>query len=126
MILDKEIVLKKGHIIRGRLNDNDAYRSRVQINNMPQIYAWGHESDWSKTPTSNWEDVNLVTIPLSYKVGDTVVDYYSGSPAGQNIAGFDLFNYSRVSTVAEASVAAPTVDEIYTSNKKSQWYWDCR
>lgn len=117
---------KKGHIIRGRLNDNDAYRSRVQINNMPQIYAWGHESDWSKTPTSNWEDVNLVTIPLSYKVGDTVVDYYSGSPAGQNIAGFDLFNYSRVSTVAEASVAAPTVDEIYTSNKKSQWYWDCR
>ncbi|MBC2173888.1 immunoglobulin-like domain-containing protein [Listeria booriae] len=106
-----------GHIVRGYGSDSESYRSRVEINNMPKLFAWDHAADWSKTPSSEWTDIDNGIIPLSYRAGSEVVNYYGGTATGVNLAGFAIHNYSRISTEAASTVERPVIDTVYTHNK---------
>ncbi|EUJ39001.1 cell wall surface anchor family protein, partial [Listeria weihenstephanensis FSL R9-0317] len=102
-----------GHIVRGYSSSNVAYQSRIEMNNMAKVYAWDHAADWSKATGSEWNTIDNVRIPLIYKVGTTTVDYYSGLATGENIDGFSLFDYSRVSTEGSSIVDRPVVSPIF-------------
>ncbi|MBC1501464.1 DUF5011 domain-containing protein, partial [Listeria weihenstephanensis] len=106
-----------GHIVRGYGNDSDDYKSRVEINNMAKIYAWNQESDWSKTSTGEWNSIDAVRIPLSYRAGSQVVNYFGGVATGKNIEGFSIFDYSRVSTEASNTIDRPVLNTVYTNSK---------
>ncbi|WP_430535351.1 Ig-like domain-containing protein [Listeria rocourtiae] len=106
-----------GHIIRGYGNDSASYVSRVEMNNMAKVYAWEHAADWSKATGSEWNTIDNVKIPLTYKVGSTYTSYYSGLATGENIDGFSLFDYSRVSTEGSSIIERPAVSPIYENDK---------
>ncbi|KMT63380.1 immunoglobulin-like domain-containing protein [Paenilisteria newyorkensis] len=106
-----------GHIVRGYGNDNASYVSRVEMNNMAKVYAWEHAADWSKATGSEWTSVDDARIPLTYKVGSAYTSYYSGLATGQNIEGFSLFDYSRVSTEGSSIVERPVVSPIFEGAK---------
>ncbi|MBC1435400.1 DUF5011 domain-containing protein [Listeria rocourtiae] len=106
-----------GHIVKGYASDSELFRSRVEINNMPQLFAWDHTADWSKTPTGEWKNVDHGVIPLSLRAGSVVVNYYGGIATGANIAGLAIHDYSRISTEAASTIERPVIDTIYTHNK---------
>ncbi|MBA3927684.1 immunoglobulin-like domain-containing protein [Listeria rustica] len=106
-----------GHIVRGYGNDSEAYRSRVEMNNMAKVYAWNQDADWSKTASGEWSDVDNAKIPLTYQAGTKYVSYYGGVATGQNIDGFQIFDYSRVSTEGSSSIDRPVVSPIYEGAK---------
>ncbi|MBC2306395.1 DUF5011 domain-containing protein, partial [Listeria booriae] len=97
-----------GHIVRG--HGNNTQNSIVSFNNIPNLYAWNHGTSWSKNPDGEWSNLTAVSIPLSSHIGSLSVDYFSGIPVGENIDGFNLFDYSRVST--EASSLPPGVPDV--------------
>ncbi|EUJ24005.1 Ig-like domain-containing protein [Listeria cornellensis] len=108
--------LKNGHIVKGYGNAAESVQSRVEINNVPKLYTWlGEGVSWSATPNNEFNNIAAGRIPLVNVVGSKVVGFYSGTPSG--IEGFSLFDYSRISTVAENTIARPTLDAVYTTTK---------
>lgn len=104
-----------GHIVQGY--SNNSQNSIVTFNNVPKLFAWNHATSWSKPQDGEWSELSSVVIPLTSTAGSKNVNYYSGVPEGENISGFELFDYSRVSTSAQSNITSPVIDTIHTNDK---------
>ncbi|MBC1937097.1 DUF5011 domain-containing protein [Listeria grandensis] len=106
---------KTGHIVKGASTTTPASQSRVEINNVKNLMAWNHGTDWSKSPNAEWTDIDAGRVTLSSKNGTLATAYYGGVATG--IDGFSLFDYTRLSTEGSSAIARPGVNPIYTNTK---------
>ncbi|KGL39096.1 hypothetical protein BMT55_00910 [Listeria newyorkensis] len=106
---------KTGHIVKGAGTATVANQSRVEINNVKNLMAWNHGTDWSKAANTAWTDIDLGRVTLSSKNGTATTSYYGGVASG--IDGFSLFDYTRLSTEGSSAIARPVVSPIYAGAK---------
>ncbi|WP_159102602.1 immunoglobulin-like domain-containing protein [Listeria cornellensis] len=109
---------KTGHIVKGYTTATVASQSRIELNNVTNLMAWNHGSDWSKAANSSWTNIDSGRVNLSSKNGTATTTYYGGVPTGiEGFSMFSLFDYTRLSTEGSSSIARPAVNPIYTNSK---------
>ncbi|WP_430534617.1 immunoglobulin-like domain-containing protein [Listeria rocourtiae] len=106
---------KTGHIVKGYGTATVASQSRIEINNVKNLMAWNHGTDWSKASNTAWTDIDAGRVTLSNKNGTATTAYYGGVATG--IDGFSLFDYTRLSTEGSSAIDRPTVNPIYVGAK---------
>lgn len=106
---------KTGHIVKGYGSTTVANQSRVEINNVKNLMAWNHGTDWSKASNSAWTDIEAGRVTLANKNGAVTTSYYGGPVTG--IDGFSLFDYTRLSTEGSSAIDRPVVSPIYVGAK---------
>ncbi|AQY50295.1 hypothetical protein UE46_04135 [Listeria weihenstephanensis] len=106
---------KTGHIVKGYGNSVVANQSRVEINNVATLMAWNHGTDWSKASNTSWTDIEAGRVTLAPKNGTVTTNYYGGPVTGMD--GFNLFDYTRLSTEGSTAIDRPTVKPIYVGAK---------
>ncbi|EUJ47204.1 beta strand repeat-containing protein [Listeria rocourtiae] len=108
---------KTGHIVKGYGTATVANQSRVEINNVTNLMAWNHGTDWSKASNSAWTNVDSGRVTLSNKNGAATTSYYGGLVSGTGLDGFSLFDYTRLSTEGSSAIDRPVVNPIYVGAK---------
>ncbi|MBC2284358.1 DUF5011 domain-containing protein [Listeria booriae] len=106
---------KTGHIVKGYGSTTVANQSRLEINNVKNLMGWNHGSNWSQASNSAWTDIEAGRVTLAYKNGTVTTNYYGGPVTG--IDGFNLFDYTRLSTEGSSAIDRPVVSPIYVGAK---------
>ncbi|MBC1335588.1 DUF5011 domain-containing protein [Listeria booriae] len=106
---------KTGHIVKGYGSATVANQSRLEINNVKNLMGWNHGSNWSEPTNSVWTDIEAGRVTLASKNGTVTTNYYGGPVTG--IDGFNLFDYTRLSTEGSSAIDRPVVSPIYVGAK---------
>ncbi|WP_439443424.1 immunoglobulin-like domain-containing protein [Listeria aquatica] len=104
----------KGRLIKGY--SSTVTKTRLILDSIKDLHSWDRGQAWGTAPSGSWKDVTSTTLFVD-KVGDIRYDYFGGPTTGQNSTGFDIFDYSRLSTrTSNSNMIETKINELTTTS----------
>ncbi|WP_133296349.1 immunoglobulin-like domain-containing protein [Listeria kieliensis] len=104
----------KGRLIKGY--SSTVTKTRLILDSVKELHSWDRGQAWGTAPSGSWKDVTSTTLFVD-RVGDIRYDYFGGPTTGQNSTGFDIFDYSRLSTrTSNSNMIETKINELTTTS----------